>query len=196
MDQEKPLTQEESLKLINRMIHEARGYFYETGSAGLIYGFTVLICSLLTYLMGKNIISFPFHPFYILIPVFFVQGYIQFREEKKKKAKTFTDEAIDYVWIGFFLSAMAACCGVWAGLGYIIVSIILILTGFAAFLTGMITRFRYQTVCAFLCWIMGIISFFILNANIFLLLAATAVLIWIIPGFLLRAHLKKQEHGQ
>ena len=45
-----------------------------------------------------------FHPFYLLVPVFFVEGVVQFREEKKKKAKTFTDETIDYVWLGFFIS--------------------------------------------------------------------------------------------
>jgi uncharacterized membrane protein len=125
-----------------------------------------------------------------------VQGYVQFKEEKKKKAKTFTDEAIDYVWVGFFLSVLAACSGVWAGLGYIIVTIVLFLTGLATFLTGMIAKFRYHVVCALLCWVLGIVSFFMLNANIYFLLAAAALLVWIIPGFLLRAHLKKQQHGQ
>src|SRR5438094_4640371 len=127
MEEEKQLSERESLQLISRMIHEAKGYFYESGIAALVYGFTILVCSILTYLMEKDFISFPFHPFYILVPVFFIQGWIQYKEEKKKKAKTFTDEAIDYVWMGFFISAIAAFSANFAGLGYITITIVLFL---------------------------------------------------------------------
>lgn len=101
-ESEKELTSEESLKLINRMIYEAKGYFYESGIGALVWGFSILLCSLLTYALDVKMISFPFAPFYLLVPVFFVQSWIQIRENKKKKARTSTDEAIDYVWTGFF----------------------------------------------------------------------------------------------
>ena len=193
--EEKQLSEKESLQLISRMIYEAKNYFYETGMPALIYGFTVLICSLLTYAVDKQFITFPFHPFYIFVPVFFIQAWIQYKEEKKKKAKTFTDEAIDYVWMGFFLSAIAAFSATFAGLGYIVISIILFLTGFAAFLTGMIAKFKYDIIVSFLVWLLGIISFFMLNPNIYLLLATAAILVWIIPGFILNATFKKLHHG-
>lgn len=196
MQDEKQLSERESLELINRMIHEAKGYFYESGIAALLYGFTILVCSILTYLMEKKFITFPFHPFYILVPVFFVQAWIQYREEKKKKAKTFTDEAIDYVWIGFFLSAIAAFGANFAGLGYITITIILFLSAFAAFLTGMIAKFRYHIICSFICWIIAVISFFTLKPEIYLLLSAVAILVWIIPGFMLNATFKKLQHGK
>src|ERR1044072_990473 len=109
--EEKELSGEESFKLINRMIYEAKGYFYESGISALVYGFSILICTALTYFDDKKIISFPFAPFYLMIPVFFIQAYIQLKENKKKKAKTFTDEAIDFVWSGFFLSVFATLCG-------------------------------------------------------------------------------------
>lgn len=194
--QEKQLSERESLELINRMIHEAKGYFYESGIAALVYGFTILVCCILTYLMEKKFITFPFHPFYILVPVFLVQAWIQYKQEKKKKAKTFTDEAIDYVWIGFFLSSIAAFCANFAGLGYITITIILFLSAFAAFLTGMIAKFRYYIICSFICWIIAVISFFILKPEIYLLLAAAAILVWIIPGFMLNATFKKLQHGK
>jgi hypothetical protein len=194
--QEKQLSERESLELINRMIHEAKGYFYESGIAALVYGFTILVCSILTYLMEKKFITFPFHPFYILVPVFFVQAWIQYKEERKKKAKTFTDEAIDYVWIGFFLSAIAAFCANFAGLGYITITIILFLSAFATFLTGMIAKFRYNIICSIVCWIVAAISFFMLNPNIYLLLGTVAILAWIVPGFILNATFKKLQHAK
>jgi len=192
--EEKELTGEESLRLINRMIYEAKGYFYESGLSAIIYGFSVLICTVLAYLFEKKMFSFPFHPFLLMMPVFVMQGWVQYKEEKKKKVKTFTDEAIDYVWTGFFLSTLAALCGNFANAGYIIVTIILFLIGFAVFITGLIAKFRYNVFCGIICLLIAIVSFFIQNVNIYLFLAAVAVLVWLIPGFILRAHFKKQNH--
>src|SRR5258706_4861279 len=192
MMEEKELSSEESLRLINRMIYEAKSYVYESGISALMYGFSIFICSLLTYIKEKELVNFPVAPFYLMIPVFFIQGWIQFREEKKKKAKTFTDEAIDFIWTGYFLSVIVSLAGIFAGAGYIIITIILFLTGIATFLTGMIAKFSYQIVCGILCLVLAAISFFIQNANIYFLLAAISIIVWIIPGFMLRTRFKKQ----
>lgn len=192
--EEKQLSGEESLKLINSMIYEAKGYFYESGLGGLIYGFSILICTVLAYLNEKGIFIFPFNPFYLMTPVFFIQGWVQYKEEKKKKAKTFTDEAVDYVWLGYFLSVFAALCGNFANAGYIIITIILFLTAFASFLTGLLTKFRYHVICGIICMLISIISFFIQTAEIYLLLGAVAMLVWLIPGFILRSIFKRQQH--
>lgn len=196
MEDEKQLSGEESMQLITRMIYEAKGYYRESGIGGLIYGFSVLLCSVLSYLKEESIISFPFHPFYLMIPVFFAEGWVQVKEEKKKIAKTFTDEAIDYVWTGFFLAVLVALCAGFAGVHYIQVSFIIILAGLASYLTGMLAKFRYLIVAGFICWAAGIISFFMRNPAIYLLLAGVAVLVWVIPGFILNADFKKQHHGR
>jgi hypothetical protein len=193
--EEKELSSEESMRLINRMIYQAKGYFYESGLSAIVYGITVLICAILTWLYEKNIMAFPFNPFLLMTPVFFIQGWIQYKEEKKKKVKTFTDEAIDYVWTGFFLATIAALCGNFANAGYIIVTIILFLIAFAAFITGLISKFRYNIFCGIVCLLIAIVSFFIQNVNIYLLLAADAVLVWLIPGFILRAHFKNTHQA-
>ena len=193
--EEKQLSNEESLKLINRMIYEAKGYFYESGISGLVYGFSITICSLLTYFREKEMLAFQFDPFYLMTPIFFLQGWIQYKEEKKKKAKTYIDESIDYVWLGYFLSVFAALCGNFANAGYIIITIILFLTAFAAFLTGMLTKFRYHVICGIISMLIAIVSFFMQDVDIYLLLAIMAVMVWLIPGFILRAHFKKQHHA-
>ena len=120
--EEKNLSGEESLKLINRMIYEAKGYFHESGLSGIIYGVSIFICCVLAWLFEKGTIDFPFHPLLLMTPVFFIQGWVQYKEEKKKKAKTFTDEAIDYVWLAYFLSVFAALCGNFVNAGYIIIT--------------------------------------------------------------------------
>lgn len=194
--EEKQLSGEDSLRLINRMIYEARGYFYESGTGALLLGFGVLICSVLSACIEKNIIRFPFQPFYLVIPIFAVQGFIQYKEEKKKKAKTFTDETIDFIWLAFFISVIISLAGIFGGAGYSIITIILFLSGFATFLTGMVAKFRYHIVCGMAVLLFAAVSFFIRNENIYFLLAATSGAIWIVPGFILRAHFKKQLHGK
>lgn len=189
--EEKEISNDERLHLINKMIHEAKGYFYESGNSALIYGFSILLCSLLTYLNDTSITHIPFAPFYLFIPVFFIQAYVQIKEDKKKKAKTFTDEAIDFVWTGYFLSVFTALCGSFASKGYIIITVILILTGFATFLTGAIAKFRYSIYCGIFCLVLAAVSFFVQNESIYFLLASASVLVWIIPGFILKAHFYK-----
>ena len=85
--EENQLTEKESLNLINRMIHEAKGYFYESGISGLLYGFSVFICSVLSYFTEERIIQFPFHPFYLMIPVFFCAELGAIQRRKKEKSK-------------------------------------------------------------------------------------------------------------
>ncbi|SFQ12228.1 hypothetical protein [Parafilimonas terrae] len=193
--EEKQLTGEESFKLINRMIHEAKGYFYESGLGGIIYGISIFICCVLSWLVESNTMSFPFHPLFLLTPVFFIQAWVQYREEKKKKAKTFTDEVIDYVWTGYFLSVFAALCGNFINAGYIIITIVLLLTAFASFITGMITKFRYHIICGLVCMLIAIVSFFVQSASIYLLMAVTALIVWLVPGLILRARFKKLYHN-
>jgi MFS family permease len=190
MNQEE-LTIEKSLKLINRMIYEARGYFHESGLSALVYGLTIFVCSLLAYAMAKGVIQLPFTPFWLLVPVFFIQAFIQMREEKKKKVKTFTDETIDYIWMGYFLTVTIAAC--FAGVTYKSVTVFLFLTAYASFITGMITKFTYHKIVGVLCMVIAAYSFYQQDETIFLLLALVAILVWIIPSFILRAYFNKQK---
>ena len=190
--EEIPLTEKESLKLISKTIYEAKGYYYKSGLSALVYGFSVLICSLLAYMIEANIIVLPFSPFYLLVPVFFVQAWLQVKENKKKLAKTFTDEAIDHVWLGFFISALAAMCGGFAGLNFVSISIIILLMGLTAFIAGRLSKSSWLTASSFICWLLAVASFFMLNKNVYLLLSLSSVVIWIIPGFIMRTQLNKQ----
>lgn len=194
--EEKQLTEKESLELINQMIYEGKNYFQESGAGSLVGGFGLLLCSLLAYAVAKGT-AFPFNPFYLLIPVFLVQLFFARKDEQQKKAKTFTDEAVDYVWVGFFFSIVTVVVGgSIAGVGNTVVSICLFLYAFAAFCTGMITRFRYMIFASVVCLLLAAASLFLLNEVSYLLLALAAILIWIVPGFMMNAYLKKQRHAK
>lgn len=194
--EEKQLSEKESLELIDRMIHEGKNYFDESGINSLIGGFSILICSLLAFATAKGW-SFPFNPFYLLIPAFLVQTFFWRKGERQKKAKTFSDEAIDHVWGGFYISVfVVVMAGAFSGIGYVIISICLFLTTLAAFCTGTIAKFRYLIFTSGVCWCLAAGSLFLLNEYSYLLLAVAAILVWIIPGFLMNAYLKKLHYGK
>jgi hypothetical protein len=192
--EENNISAEESLHLINRMIHEGKDYFYETGTGPIVYGISVFVCSLLSYTMAAGFINLPLHPYYLLIPVVAIQTWLQYKEEQKKKAKTFTDEAIDYIWIGYFVATLVSLAAI-TRLGYATGCIVLMLTGLATFLTGMVAKFKYSIICGFVVWGLAAASFYMLNAGIYLLLAIMAVLVWLVPGLMMRSYFKKQQHG-
>jgi len=196
MEEEKQFSEKESLELIRRMIYEGKNYFHESDIVSLIGGFGVVIYSLLAYFIARGL-SFPFNPFYLLIITFTFQIYFSLKEKKKKEAKTFTDEAIDYVWLGFFISVIIiVIAGSLARIGYMMISICLFLNALAAFFTRMITKFSYLIFASIVSWLLAAASFFLLNENSFLLLAMAAILVWIIPGFILNAYLKKLQHAR
>lgn len=194
--EEKQLTEKESLALISQMIYEGKAYFQESGAGSIAGGVGVVLCSVLAYAVAKGT-AFPFNPFYGLIPVFFLQVFFARKDERKKKAKTFTDEAVDFVWVGFFFSVVAVViAGGFAGMGKTIVSVCLFLYSFAAFCTGAITRFRYMIFASVACLLLAAASLFFANEISYLLLALAATLVWIIPGFMMNAYLKKQHHAK
>ena len=42
--EEKPLSEQESLQLITKMIRQAKNNYYESGLGALLWGFTNLVC--------------------------------------------------------------------------------------------------------------------------------------------------------
>ncbi|MEJ7683805.1 MAG: hypothetical protein WKG06_39285 [Segetibacter sp.] len=59
----------------------------------------------------------------------------------------------------------------------------------------MVAKFNYHKVSGVICLLLACVSFFMQNADIYLLLAVTAVMVWIIPGFILNATFKKQQYA-
>ena len=196
MNEEIDLTGEERLQLINRMVQEGKKYYNESGLVPLIGGFSVIVCSLLAYFAAKTF-YFPFNPFLLLIPVYPLQVFLSHKQEKKKLAKTFTDEAIDHVWAGFYITIIiVAIAANIVSIGFYAYSLCMFLAGLTSLITALIVKDRKLIVLAVLTLIIASVSLKFQNENCYLLLALAAVLVWVIPGFMMNAYLKKaQQNG-
>ena len=191
--EEKPLSEKESLQLITKMISQAKNNYYESGLGALLWGFTNFICFVLVYLKeDTDWVNIPFNPFYLMFITFVLQFYFDRREKKYKQTVTFKNEMCQYVWISFGISVLIlTIAGGFANIGYIVLPLLLLLFGIPTFITGLINKFSAFTIGGISCWIFCIIALFYQTDFTYLLVAASAGLAWIVPGFILRARFYK-----
>jgi hypothetical protein len=195
---DKPLSSEESLRLITGMINRAKSDFYETGISALLWGTITTFCALLTfgnYWWQTNWINYIW-----LLSLFAVipQIFISRNEIKVRNIKAYEDDAIGGVWISFGISIFLLSFWVstnaksWANIN----SLYLILYGIPTFTSGFARNFKPMIFGGVACWVFSIASAFIPYPYAMLLIAAGAQLAWFIPGLILRKRYlqSKRQH--
>lgn len=198
MDNEKDLSPQESIALIESMINNAKNRFSEDGSMYLVWGWMVFVCSITQFIL-LHIYHYPYHYMVWMVSwlVFFYQIYYMRKRIRSQKVRTYTDYIIGYVWISFavVIFLLGFLIGRLTGGDYFmhINPIILAVYGFPIFLSGIILRFRPLVIGGIGCWVLCIATTFIKEFDYQFLMIPVAMLIaWIIPGYLLRAKYKSQ----
>jgi hypothetical protein len=196
MEEEKQLSNEESLQLIATMINKAKSDYVETGISALLWGTITTFCALLTFANNwwhQNWINYIWLlSFFAVVP----QIIISIRESKMRKLKSYQDDAIGGVWMSFGICIFLLsfwCAAVNSGWGNTN-SLYLILYGIPTFTSGYARRFRPMILGGIACWIFSIASVYILYPYSMLLIAAGAQLAWFIPGLILRKRYLTAKH--
>ena len=186
--EEKVLTGKESLELITGMISKAKNHYHESGTSALLWGFANVICFMLAYFQESNIgFKIPFNPFWLMIIAAILQVYFSWKERASKRTVTFKDEAHYYIWTAFGVSILIlTVAGGFAGIGYVVLPLLLLLFGIPTFISGCIKKFKPLIAGGIVCWALSIICFFFRENEVFLLVALGAFFAWVIPGFILR----------
>jgi hypothetical protein len=196
MTEEKILTEKESLDLITSMINKAKCEYAETGISTLMWGIVVIFCSLITFIDYFTHLPLAEYVWFLTLLAVVPQIVISIRENKRKKYKSLDESAIGWVWISFGISIFL--------LGFFTSiyntphaeTAFLILYGIPTFTTGMISHFKPMIFGGILCWIIALISMYVLSPYTMLLTAVAASFAWFIPGLILRRrylNLKKEN---
>ncbi|MBW7952588.1 MAG: hypothetical protein H3C56_08545, partial [Chitinophagaceae bacterium] len=106
MSNEKKLTEQESLQLITSMIQKAKASYHDKGISAILWGVTIAIASLLSYLQIELNFDFPFDPFLLIIVAIVFQIYISVKESKLNKVTKHEDAAINAVWLTYGISIL------------------------------------------------------------------------------------------
>ena len=193
--QEENFSEQNSLQLIESMINKAKNKFSENGTLYLLWGYTILVCSVAQFLL-QEVFSFKEAQYVWMLTWLVVIYQTIFLVKKKKQAKvrTYTDDIIGFVWLAFVVCLFLTIFILGYHKQYLLInSVILILYGVPTFLSGAILKFRPLMIGGICCWLLAALSPFVMDKYHFLLLGAAVVAAWIIPGHLLRIRYKKEN---
>jgi|SRR5882724_5302371 len=195
METDENFSPQQGLQLIESMINKAKDRFNEDGHLYLLWGWLVFACSIAQFIL-YHYFNYPYHywVWIISIAALIYQVFYLVKRRKKEKVRTYTAYILGYVWITFAI--LAFLIGYLLGrltLGdyfFHIYPILLALYGMPVFLSGFILRFRPLIYGGIGCWILSIITTFLLYDYQMLMLSLAMVIAWIIPGYLLRIKYK------
>ncbi len=214
--EDKQLTEQESLQLIQQMISRAKNNFVDTGIGPILWGAVISFCSIVQFLIIHFQWQLPFDVWLLALAAIIPQIFISVRERRERKAKGWDDDIMGYVWLCFgvgvfivnFLNNVTADAfnpllsdyreitgkenipNFWSyGSSYL-----LFVYGYPTIVTGAARKFKLMTVGGIVCWVSALVSAFTIAKFDFLLMAVSAALAWLIPGIVLRKKYLKGKH--
>ena len=189
------MSEKESIELIASMINKAKGRVNETGTLYLLWGWLILFCCIIQFI-GLHFFNY-INSYYIWFSTWILLFYQFFYIGKRKnvsKVKTYTGEINGFVWLVFFICLMLVIFIASYLKKYEMINpVILVLYGMPTFLSGIILKFKALIIGGICCWILSILSVFILGDYQLLLVSAAVISAWIIPGYILKQNFKKEN---
>jgi uncharacterized protein with PQ loop repeat len=223
MEQEKQLTEKESLALIATMINKAKDSYHDTGIGAIMWGCVIAVCSLVKLSEIQFNYRLPFDIFLLTIIAVIPQIFISIREKRARKVKSYDDAYLDYIWLGFGICIFLLIFIVnniyadlvpmvrdykeltkgrtdWIDFRFseFVPSLFLLLYGLPTFITGAACKFKPMLWGGLFCWTCSIIAIYTTTKLDLLLMASSAIMAWLIPGILMEKEYrlyKKEQVG-
>jgi len=215
--EEKKITEQESLDLITTMIKKAKNAYHDTGMSAIMWGAVVALCSLVKYSEIQFRYRLPFDIYLLTIVAIIPQVFISIRENKERTVKSYDDNYMDYIWLGFgicialMIMIVTVMSNHWQPVAdeysklsgktssfqlYEFVSpLFLLLYGLPTFITGAACKFKPMLWGGILCWVCCVISVFTGAKIDLILVAVSAVFAWLIPGIILEKDYRAAKKG-
>ena len=216
--QEKQLTEKESLALITQMINKAKDSYHATGMGAMMWGAIIAICSMVKLSEIHFEYRLPFDIYLLTIVAIIPQIFLTIREKKERKVKTYDDAYMDYIWLGFGICIFLlifitnAVFRVWEPVAVeyreltghrspfrfseFISPLFLLLYGLPTFITGAACKFKPMLWGGIFCWVCCLVTVFTTIKIDLLLTAASAIMAWFIPGVLMEREYKVYKKEQ
>jgi hypothetical protein len=191
MESKEKFNHEQSLQLISEMISAAKNDVRADSFIFLLWGWLVLLAS-----SGQLILAMLHSPLnwlpWMLMPLGGIITVVySLRKRRTEKTRTAVTETLKHIWIAFsaalfiilFLNRMAFMQ---------VMPCVMVLYGIGLYLSGAALRFRPLRVGGIFCWVCAVAGFLIQdNAAQLLILDASVLGGYLIPGYLLRNHNRK-----
>ncbi|HWB27475.1 MAG TPA: hypothetical protein VG738_18495 [Chitinophagaceae bacterium] len=193
MEDDKPLTEQESLALITRMITKAKCEYEETGVSALLWGSIITFCSIASFIGQETGTAWLDYVWFLTIAAVIVQVFIAVREGRKKKYRSYDDATMSGIWISFGISMfMFSFYASNFNIPHVNV-LFLIVYGIPTFATGISRHFIPMIWGGIACWLLAIAAVYTPLPYPLLYTALAAQLAWFIPGLILRKRYLKAK---
>jgi hypothetical protein len=194
--EEKPLTQQESLALINQMIRKAKNEASDNGLGWLLWGVMIFLASISTYVIlqfNLNVNAFMGWNVFGLIGIP-IMAYNLIRNKRAVKTRTYVDELLYLFDVGFaiclFVIILSMNIHVDPSDGF---AYLLMVYAFLMLIQGGALKFKPLFIGAVINWAGAVVMFYVKDLKYDMLITAAAVFIgYIIPGLMLRSQYKKR----
>lgn len=194
--EEKNISPEESLQIIEKMLADARNRFYNNGFAFLFWGVLIILACLADYFIYKTGHSdYAGYVWLIAIVLGFVITVIYFAAIAPKRRKfSKLDSMNGRLWSGFGLSYLVLMF-ICVRMNVAAPPFIYCLLGFGMFASGGIYKFWSMYAGAVVFWL-GAIACTLLNNDMNTLLVSIGVMLlgYLVPGYLLWRKAKKEAN--
>src|SRR4051812_4895876 len=174
MDDEKQLTEAESLQLITSMINKAKNDYADTGIAALMWGSVITFCGLVAFGNYWWNIRWLDNIWWLPMIAIIPQIFISRNERKRQKFKAHHDALMGGIWLSFAITIFLLSFYI----GMFNVpnpnSLFIIIYGIPTFATGFARRFVPMIIGGIACWVFAIICMYVTFPYTMLLTAAAA----------------------
>ena len=208
---ENQFSEKESLDLINQMINSAKNNLQKgTGRFFLLWGYLIsgiaFLNLLLLLILPDSTSHYAYYAWYIsplgMIPHLLIGRKIMYEQI----VKTYVEKIMNKVWIAFGISIgilmasmmLASFHGIgntsmysflnWIHWAYLI-PFMLILYGFALFVSGNAYQFKPLIIGAFTCWVLTVVIFTLYRTLHFMEFSLGALIIALIAGYIIPGHM-------
>lgn len=180
------ITNEESLALITKMISTAKGNVSQSAFHMLLWGYVIASLGILHFLMQTyNFIEHPEMVWLLTIPTLIISLIAGYKRGRKALVRTHLDTLYAWVWMSFAVT-MGLMIFFLAGKWDIVNPMVLMLAGYATFISGKLLRFKPMVYGAISFWVWALIAYFVGPYYGMLITSAGIITGYIIPGVLLQ----------
>lgn len=185
-NEEKMMTGEESLRIISEMINKTKVNIQQGSFHLLFWGWLILVCSLADPLIARfTEYAHPYYVWFLAIPGGFISMIYGIVNGRKAKVHTYADRLYMWVWMGFLFSFLVLFTIHSKHLGTVS-PYILMLVGFATFMSGIIIKFKPLIIGALLFWIIAVIVSFADPSIAPFGMPVAVITGYLIPGYMLK----------
>jgi len=194
MENEKQLSPQESIALIQAMIDKTKTNVANDAFYFLLWGWLTFTICIVQYILMVWI-KYPYH-YYAWFLIWIGVVVLVFRSLKKKENKkvvSYVDDSMQYLWTGmgitFFVMGWICAVNEWHNC----FPIFIVLYAAGTFISGSLLKFKPFIAGGIFCWLIAPTSAYFSYENQILFTALALMISYIIPGHLLKMKYQKQN---